>query len=325
MNAPTQSGKLIRAARGFSLIELLVVIGILGVLAAMILPAVQAAREAARRVQCRNNLKQLGLALHGYAAVWDGFPPATLLTDGTKGSGPTLHFSVHYRLLPYMEQQALYDSARLDVNTVHLEDLAQNQTIAHHVVATFLCPSDPNSHSRPPAPNSYRVNIGPSGEGPEVDGGGFSVFRITRLSDFADGLSSTIALSEKPIGSAGRYSPERDWLDVGLPNAGFTSERWIDICSDLSGLESAHLDSGRTWLLAGDQFTLFTTALPPGSNIPDCGSAGSSSGLFTARSYHPGGVNALMADGSARWYGSGVAREVWRAKGSRRGGEIVTD
>src|SRR5690242_10986031 len=133
--------------RAFTLIELLVVIAIIAVLIALLLPAVQAAREAARRAQCVNNLKQVGLALHNYHSTNDAFPPGalTVLDAGTKTLVQLQSFSAHFRMLPGMEQQAIYNSANFSISAymdsaVGIE--AANSTASLARISSFLCPSD---------------------------------------------------------------------------------------------------------------------------------------------------------------------------------------
>src|SRR5436309_1859029 len=129
---------------GFTLIELLVVIAIIGVLVALLLPAVQAAREAARRVQCTNNLKQIGLALHNYISVNDTVPPAAL--DTRIYAGTTIAnggFSAQARLLPYLEQTPLYNAANFSLNAINnAPGTWSNVTVISTRLAGFLCPSE---------------------------------------------------------------------------------------------------------------------------------------------------------------------------------------
>lgn len=326
--------------RGFTLIELLVVIGIVSILVALLLPAVQAAREAARRARCTNNLKQLGLALHAYDGVWGGFPPRPVGGVDLE-RGYVTDFSVQSVLLPYLEQVSLFNSINFQGRCAIIEELAfehrENRTAATVTVGVFLCPSDPNAEAAPYSPrsgieavsygpNSYRVNAGACIGCPQQDSGAFVPFDVRRPVEFTDGLSNTIALSEKPIGSLGTYAPFRDWLDV---HASFPpSQRlngWIRFCAAQTDLTHVGLGAGRTWMLDGAFYTHFYSALPPNSLIPDCGNGGIANGfgVFTARSYHPGGVNAVMADGSVRWFPSSIALATWRALGTRNGGEII--
>ena len=327
--------------RGFTLIELLVVIGIIALLVGLLLPAVQASREASRRARCANNLKQVMLATHAFEAVNGGFPPSQFwgrpyrTTDHTVGL-----FAIHCRLLPFLEQTDLYNSINFSLPSGGLGGLE----IYHHTAATsavnaFLCPSDPNTRSGPLSPNSYRACIGlgdtyrPNGktlaihnEGafiPELDG----TDRVhLRLSEISDGLSNTLAFSEKPIGSGvtGTYSPFRDWSFAGRVNFPVTADQWVDICTHLASVDP-QLDAGASWMMPGAMYTHFYASAPPNSLVPDCGQALLGvEGIFSARSYHPGGVNAAMADGSVRWFSSGTQMMLWRALGTRAGGEVVS-
>src|SRR3954469_8704700 len=130
--------------RGFTLIELLVVIAIIGVLIALLLPAVQAAREAARRMQCVNNLKQMGLALHNYESVAGAFPMSDVVADPGKPYQSTNGFSVHVRILPFAEQGVAFNALNFTVNHQH----DANTTIVGMKVGLFVCPSDPNGDQK---------------------------------------------------------------------------------------------------------------------------------------------------------------------------------
>ncbi|HWE35050.1 MAG TPA: DUF1559 domain-containing protein [Isosphaeraceae bacterium] len=323
-------------SRGFSLIELLVVIGVIGVLVGLLLPAVQQAREAARRQQCANNLKQMITAAHSFEAAMGGFPPLGSYFPRRpilRGS-----FSVHYRLLPYLEQQSLYDSINFESPAFDLTDLADyHQSAASRAIGAFLCPSDPNTVRDTFAPNSYRANSGPEPlivstdltHGYFNDQGAFSYWPDPMpLGAFVDGMSNTLALSEKPIGSGAEavYSPFRDWVATNGSSSGASSNNWALICSQLADQSAKNFDAGRTWMIDASLFTRFLPSVPPNSLVPDCGpSDHASNGIFAARSYHPGGVNAALADGSVRWFSSGVAPATWRALGTRAGGELVSE
>ncbi len=316
--------------RGMTLVELLVVIAIIGILVGLLLPAVQAAREAARRVRCVNNLKQMGLALQNYATTNDCFPPSASYRF-VYHSAP----SVHALLLPYLDRAPLYNSINSLVRTLHLPDLdpgRENATAARTSVETFLCPSDPNARAWSLGANSYRANMGQCKwcALESEDLGAFSYWGNCSLAGFTDGLSNTIAFSEKPISSPAGGSPFRDWVGhAGRPkvNVRFpTPLMWVAFCASLSPdwYIQPPLEAGRTWLLGDTRSTGFSVYLPPNSTIPDCGwGHGYDGGVFTARSYHPGGVNGAMADGSVRWFGAGIDPATWQALGTRAGNEII--
>jgi type II secretory pathway pseudopilin PulG len=327
---------------------MLVVIAVISILIGLTLPAVQAAREAARRVRCTNNLRQLALAVHGYAGLWDAFPGFTI-NGRTRGvpysvNDPRFHysFSPHAVLLPYLEQQPLFDSINFTHNGALIETISEaNRTAAAMVVATFLCPSDPNIRpvtlpgAPPTAPNSYRVNAGVC-FGCDTELKGAFAHPQTALASFHDGLSATLAFSEKPIGSppGSAYSPFRDWIqpDPPLISQDTTEAEWISTCANLKlvlpqDLPRVNWSAGRAWIVPGAINTAFFVIQPPGSTVPDCGHVviSGGGGVFTARSYHASGVHAAMADGSCRWFSAGIHPAVWRALGTRFGQEVVSD
>jgi prepilin-type N-terminal cleavage/methylation domain-containing protein len=191
-----------RTRNGFTLIELLVVISIVGLLVALFLPAVQAARGAARRISCSNNLTQIGLALHNYQTIHGHFPPTFCTTTHENSASTGVSWSIHGRLLPHLEQGNAYDRIDLDVDW-HAQ-LATGVTFLQ--VPVYLCPSEPNDHHRLKdgqpyvAPHTYGFNFGtwlvydPTVE--SAGDGAFVVNRGTRPADFSDGLSDTLAVAE---------------------------------------------------------------------------------------------------------------------------------
>ena len=315
---------------GFSLIETLVVMGLLSVLVSLLLPAVQAAREAARRAQCANHLRQMILAAHAFEAAGGGFPchgpqPA--------GSGKRNISSVHSALLPYLEQRATYDAINFNTpfQSPNWIDYTGNGTAARQRIDAFLCPSDPmvGIPATQFAPNSYRANNG-LGETIRLPGsdlwmsandGAFDASRPTMpLAEFLDGLSNTLAFAEKPVGSgsAGTYHPFRDWNHSFASVA--TADEWVAACAGPEWRDRPETNSGSSWLLRAQIYTEFYVKRPPNDTVPDCGSEGSTGeGVFTARSYHSDGVNAALADGSVRFFASQTDVKTWRALGTRAG------
>ena len=316
---------------GFSLIEVLVAIGIIGVLAGLLLPAIQAARGAARRTQCVNNLRQFALALHGYAGNWDGFPPAVISYAPPGFRGKRVYVSPQSVVLPHLGHASLFNSINFHLPTFSELDLLEgNLTAAQIGVDVFLCPSDANRQPVPYARNSYRGSLGICEVCDVKDRGAFSLFGAGRLETFTDGLSNTVLLSEKAIGSGpgGAYSPFRDWLDalVDSPSASRSADTWVGLCSHPGPDWGERTDGGSTWIIGGAIYTLFYVSVPPNSPIPDCGvTVGLGTGIFAARSYHLGGVNSAMADGSVRWVSAGINPIVWSAMGTKNLGEIVSE
>ena len=331
----------VRNRPAFTLIELLVAIGVIGLLVGLTLPAVQSAREAARRSQCAHNLRQLALATNNFASTFNGFPAR--VTFHEISPRPRLKFSqasLHCQLLGFLEASNLYNAINFDVVMVFSEELPpENMTARGWTTSSFLCPSDPLAASAAGC-QSYRgnvglgefVSIGPGWRRPRESGyGAFGEsFEVLPLSAFTDGMANTIAFSEKRVGSGlGPYNPARDWVGgVMVPSdRSATADEWVSLCSSLPPVSAraAVFDSGRDWLITGARFSTFYTSVPPNSLVPDCGNAHlNGDGIFAARSDHPGGVNAAMADGSVRWVASTIATATWRALGTRGGGELVS-
>jgi len=333
-----------RRSRGLTAVELLVTIGIIGIVAALILPAIQASREASRRIQCANNLKQIMLATHSFQTANGGFPtsgfwtfPASNREPKTLG-GFSMHgvYSIHGRILPYLEQDGIYNDINFSLPNSDLASVGIfHYTEAIQSISAFLCPSDPKIASSPLAPTSYRGCAG-LGER-EFTANGLLQFRddgsfigkisqrdFSPLSSIADGLSNTLAFAEKPIGTiSGTYAPFRDWVRRQSGSLPLRADDWIVACSKL-GRDGGgqRLDAGASWMLTGAIYTLFFASTSPNSTIPDCGDETFNGvGLFSARSYHPGGVNAAMADGSVRWFSATTSVATWRGHGTRAGGE----
>jgi prepilin-type processing-associated H-X9-DG protein len=327
-------------------VELLVVISIIGLLISLTLPAVQAAREAARRAQCANNLKQIGLALHNYEATHGSFPfnwrrPRSVVPgvpDHVVGGRP---FSALTRLLAQLEQQALFAAINFDVETFPelpgSEDehaFPQNKTVFRTTLAVFLCPSDP-----PETPTRYGCNyrgnygigalIDPSREHPD-SGNGFYMWPVALgSSSFPDGLSHTVAYCERLRGTGGgdSISPARDFGDIGAVDSNCCA-READFALDCGRVASSrgfpvYRMGGFTWFYGDYGCTAYNHAQEPNGGIPDAILPRTWCGIVTARSLHPGGVNALMGDGAVRFVNQTIARRVWRGLGTRNGGELV--
>lgn len=328
MNRPT------RVRRGFTLVELLVVIAIIGILIALLLPAVQAAREAARRNQCLNNLKQLGLALHNYMNAVGALPPACILKVGQVSDT----FSVQARILPYIEQASLQNLIDWRLSWSLQPNVARTR------VPTFLCPSEINDRpavqqSMTHYPINYGVNSGTWFQWDPVTNrhgdGAFLVNRARNSADFTDGMSNTLGMAEvkafqaalidggnatspnipppstpaEVVAYGGNFVPDfghTQWVNGLIIHTGFTTT-----FTPNTFVPYVHTD-GRTYDVDFTSIRLgFTTTLC--TNV-----------AFVSRSYHPGVVNGMMMDGSSRSFSNTIEQAVWRALGTPGGGEVVS-
>jgi len=324
-----------RSQTGFTLVELLVSIGIIGVLAALLLPAVQASREAARNMACRNNLKQIGLALHNYQTANSSFPPTFCTTPLENATGTGASWSIHGRLLPYLEQSSAYGQVDLDVDW--------HQQVVTGVTAmripVFLCPSEPNDEYRLKnghpyvSPHTYGFNFGTwlvyDPATGRVGDGAFLVNRGTRAAEFRDGLSNTLAVAEvkayqpyirntnDPGATAPTAPADLAGISGQLKETGHTV--WPDGRVHHSGVTTAFTPNTRvSYLSGGTEYDIDFNSQQEGKSASRITYA-----AVTSRSYHPGMVNVLLMDGSVRSVADGVDATTWRALGTRRGGEGI--
>jgi type II secretory pathway pseudopilin PulG len=324
-----------RIGGGLSLVELVVVLGIVSLLMGLSLPAVQSARESARRVTCLSNLGQMGRAVNAFASARGAYPASGAFVH-EPGSLYHPDYPIHVVLLPYLEMPALYSGINVSLNQ-NAGVPPQNATAAATTVSVFLCPSDPRARPGPQAPVSYRVNLGlgeyrtvplagaPGGRGwVALDTGGFADWPdVTRPGQYRDGTSHTLAFAEKSVGSGREgFRPSRDWFET-LPELFETMDEWERHCRRVPTGSTRRTDGGETWIRDEPIYTGFYASFPPNAEIPDCGSW--QNGVIAARSHHRGGVHAVMVDGSAHWIRSGIERSVWRALGTRQGGESIDD
>ena len=345
--------------RGFTLIELLVVIAIIAVLIALLLPAVQAAREAARRAQCVNNLKQIGLALHNYHQTTDSFPMGA--SKGYHDIGvyqAKQNWSAHGQMLPQLEQMAVYNSINfnfgVDENAPTSICYLVNSTAVNTQIKAFLCPSDPNSGSGYTASNNYFACVGTTTNftsGGNTGLADLSDHPTTGLFGFqlsygirncTDGTSNTIAFCESTVGNSSLTVGQKD---TGIVNVGGATASLLQDASSNYALTKAGLNAcdqawqgrsgtvdlsrGKVWAHGSMSFTMLNTVATPNANNGTwtyCGNLGSGSlaAYAEADSFHPGGVNTLMADGSVKFVKNSINQLVWFALGTKANGEIIS-
>jgi prepilin-type N-terminal cleavage/methylation domain-containing protein/prepilin-type processing-associated H-X9-DG protein len=332
---------------GFTLIELLVVMAIISVLIALLLPAVQSAREAARRIQCTNNLKQIGLAMHNYESIAGTFPLTGVVDPRPVAFAHWVGWSGHARILPLMEQGPMFSS----INFTLPYSRADNYTVAAASISSFICPSEKDPSltpasgffNTPKGVTSYGLNMGDwfvFAAGGPVTRGVFSPNVSRRFSDFADGTSNTVLASETKVRNP-EYNCVRGLSMITDPNSIPDSTANPLVVAPEYGGSCGAVGQGHTaWVDGNAQETGMTTAWPPnkvtlgtmgegdldlqGTPLFIGGVAGPTFAAITARSYHPGGVNTLLADGSVRFIKSSIAGPTWRALGSITGGEVVS-
>lgn len=301
----------------FTLIELLVVIAIIAILIGLLLPAVQKIREAANRMKCSNNLKQIGLALHNYEGVYGSFPQA-------RNPFPLVHSGLS-RLLPFVEQ----DNLQRLVDYTTPPTSPQNVQASQTRVSLFICPTDPargQVTGQPDFGTNYVANNGSGnmGFGLIASGDGLFTQSPIRIADITDGTSNTIAFSESVLGN-GQVPASPSQADVRyvvLEVPGGTDPT-PSACDSAAGVWSGR--RGAKWIDGHYGNSLYNHFYAPNPQKWDCGNGSHNKGLSTARSFHSGGVNGLLADGSVKFIRNSVTLPVWQGLATRAGGEVPGD
>lgn len=304
--------------RGISLIEVLVVLVVIAILIALLLPGVQSSRETARRLQCHANLKQIGLAIHAYEASHRRIP-----------ASETMGFGWQALILPEIDQGPLFQS--IDFSTGY----NQKHPAGRVVIPLYLCPSESTPSTTIPltARTSYAANGGTG----LLDRGYNGVFepahtypdfrwqaRSVRFADITDGMTHTAMTSEFQMGNKSSELLRVTWNLISsydtvaeLSNACCNETPRLNAIGGPFGDPWAH---GFAWLSGDPGNSVYNHAMPPFQ--PSCyNGTGVPTGVYTAASTHPGGVNLLLADGSVHFVASHIDAGIWRSLGSRNGNE----
>ena len=346
----------VKKTAGFTLVELLVVIAIIGVLIALLLPAVQQAREAARRMQCVNHMKQAGLALHNYHDTFGRLPARAGGTN--RGPDDESHnqgrLSAWVGLLPFLEQRALYDQIAAGNSSYPPFGPSpwKNGFLPFRAqVDLLLCPSDPApaKTAEQVGFSNYAFSIGDCSRSTASNTesrGPFSYYQYAGFNTITDGLSNTVMASEKSIAIEG----SRIRGGIAESSDPWTGSNEDDINPSAclatrgaagfyqTGITTRGTWAGRRWSDGAVTFTGISTILPP--NSPSClkDNWDGREGIHSASSYHPGGANALFGDGSVSFISETIDTGdlslaaprsgpspygVWGAMGSKSGGDTT--
>ena len=309
-----------RSHRGFTLVQLLVVIAIISILMALLLPAVQQARMAARRMSCKNNLKQFALALHNYHDVFGQFPPGSVRRTTAPNPQLTSMISWQARILPYLDQKPLY--GRIDWQ-LEPGDSGTNALILTVRLPVSRCPSEGNFSSIPGyGATNYVACIGKTdlamgNRDDELLNGVILQNGSASFSDIRDGASNTMMLSECIVNSP--------WVKrFANDTAGY-----VQCKAGQDPPVSGNFDDtgrGYSWLFAQRNMAwTYTVLLQPNDKTTgnhEC-EKWTYQGVFAARSKHTGGVHVALVDGSVRFISDSIDRNIWRALGTRWADEVV--
>jgi prepilin-type N-terminal cleavage/methylation domain-containing protein len=350
------------AAGGFTLVELLVVIAIVGTLIGLLLPAVQASREAARRMTCGSNARQLTLAVLAYETAKRHFPPSMLHKPGTTFVSNNGSWSVHGRIMPFIEEGGSAVKVNMELAwddgfTTGTPDPAKNwATVRLLRIQSFACPSEPHAIPRTKSgvayvyPFNYGFNFGTwFVYDPATGAGGDGAFHPNskfKAGMFADGTTKTLCVAEvkaftpyvrnttDPGGTYPAGSPPSDPAALsGLATGASASDQKL-------GATTNDCTGHTEWPDGRVHHAGFTTVFPPNTRVPHTvggvthdfdlnsrqeGSHASQKtyAAITSRSYHTGLVNSLRADGSVSSVSNTIELAVWRALSTKAGCEVI--
>jgi len=339
-----------RLRRAFTLLELLAAIATIAILIALHVSSIQKVRQAAARTQCQNNLHQIGIALHNFETAQKFLPPVYPATAKAPYIGivPDYFYSwsVLAQLNPYLEQTAIFNQMNLEEPMYTLPTLTvlpDNQFALQQKISIFLCPAD----KMQPVGGGYGLAVfGPvnygacTGSGATTGGAPYGspwdadgIFRARtkgKVKEILDGFSNTAAFSESTLGEGPTM--------VAGPMPGRPDAVYANVAPPLTPEACAHADlwnvqqlRGYLWASGEIRCASYNHFYTPNSANYDCVANLSTPGiqqytavgLKAARSFHPGGVNVLFADGGVRFVTSGIQANVWTALGTRAGGETA--
>ena len=326
-------------ARGFTLVELLVVIAIIGILVALLLPAIQSARESARRASCTNNLRQIGVAAQNFHAARGSFPMGAESREYAPDPSTAWNlyrWSSLVHMGPYFEMSnelSLLDlnvplyNRMLKLNNIHQAGVAQTLPL-------FLCPSDQGYIVTPGfGPTNYAACAGSGAGGgtPINTDGVFYINSHTRLAQVLDGASHTALFAESILGAQQGVTLPKDYqVDYKFT---LLSPPLTDANCANTSLWNVSDGRGFAWVSGEYRCVLYNHYYLPNQAIPDCMGALAGGGPQTqyaafgwraARSRHPGGVNVLLADGSVQYMFDSIDKSVWQAISTANGNEVIS-
>jgi prepilin-type N-terminal cleavage/methylation domain-containing protein/prepilin-type processing-associated H-X9-DG protein len=317
----------------FTLVELLIVIAIIGVLVALLLPAIQSSRAAASRNACANNLRQIDIAAQNHVSAKGYFPNGMVSKEFPAqpfAAWTFYRWSALAELTPYLENTAAYNALNLSVPLYGVNFLVrpENTAAVRILVPEFLCPSDiqrPVSENFAPTNYAMCAGSGIGGGTPRDTDGVCFMNSQTKPAQITDGLSKTALVSESTLGQSqqAQHAPATDYKFA------FASPLSDDICNAATQWNMSDA-RGFAWVNGEFRCALYNHYMTPNSATFDCMGVQLGGGVEfqftpfgwrTARSYHPGGVNLAMADGSAQFVGEAIDTTVWTAISTISSGE----